>query len=416
MILLDDLGYADLGCFGSKVHHTPHIDRLAATGLRFTDFHTNGAVCSPTRAAFLTGRYPQRSGIESAIGFVRNEGVPLEATMISEGLRPVGYHTGVFGKWHVGHVEVFGPNDQGFDESYCGNNNPDYHSHVSRDGNMDWWRDQRIADEPGYLTDLVTQHAVQFILQQKSRPFFLYVPEFAGHFPYQGPGDPPHRTTGREWNGDDKLGPLPKAQHQRAFREMVEAADASVGRIVSTLESAGLRERTLVFVCSDNGGYLTVSDNGPYRGQKADLTEGGHRVAAIANWPGRIKPKSVSATTAMTFDLMPTFLAVAGVPVPGDVALDGVDLGGVLFRGESLSPRALIWRDSDEKAVRFGPWKLIVKGETTSLFNLDHDVHEDHDLAGAEPARVRDLQARLTAWEADVGPRAVKSVPTAKWE
>ncbi|MSU65936.1 MAG: sulfatase [Opitutus sp.] len=414
MILIDDLGYADLGCFGSKEHRTPQIDRLAAEGLRFTDFHSNGAVCSPTRAGLLTGRYPQRFGLEDAIGFVRNEGVPLAATMVSEVLHSGGYRTAVFGKWHVGHVEHYGPNDQGFDESRCSNNNPDYHSHVSRDGNVDWYHNQKLADEPGYLVDVVTHYSTRFILENKARPFFLYVPHLAGHFPYQGPADPPHRTTGRNWDGEDKNGPLPKSQQKRAFRQMVEAVDESVGKIVATLESAGLRDRTMIFVCSDNGGYLSVSDNGPYRGQKTDLTEGGHRVAGIANWPGRIKPGSTTAVTAMTFDLMPTFVAIAGVAPPPGLALDGVDLGGVLFRGETLAPRALFWRDIDQKAVRFGPWKLLVEASGKTLFNLDRDPGEARDLAADEPGRMRELTARLAAWESEVGLRAVKKQPPGK--
>jgi arylsulfatase A-like enzyme len=413
MILIDDVGYADIGCFGSKTPLTPNIDRLAAGGMRFTDFHSNGAVCSPTRAALLTGQYPQRSGIEAAIGFVTDEGVSLSAVMIPEVLRAASYRTGVFGKWHVGHVAHFGPNDQGFDVSHCSNNNPDYHSHVSRDGNVDWYRDQKLADEPGYLVDLVTHHSVRFILENKDRPYFLYMAHLGGHFPYQGPADPPHRTTGRTWDGDDRYGPLPKSQHRRAFREIVEAVDASVGKIVATLQSAGLRERTFIFLCSDNGGYLTVSDNGPFRGQKGDLFEGGHRVAAIANWPGRIKGGSVSTATVMTADLMPTFMAVAGVPKPADLALDGTDLGAVLFRGETLAPRYLFWRDSDEKAVRFGKWKLLVGGGGSQLFDLERDPGESHDLASTEPTRVRELTAKRAAWEADVGPRAVKKLPSA---
>lgn len=405
MILVDDLGFADLGCFGSTMHRTPHIDRLARAGMRFTDFHSNGAVCSPTRVALLTGRYPQRFGIESAIGFVRDEGVPLSATMIPEVIRPAGYRSAVFGKWHVGHVVNFGPNDQGFDASHCANNNPDYHSHVSRDGNVDWWRNQRIADEPGYLTDLVTHHAVRFILEHQRTPFFLYVPHFAGHFPYQGPGDPPHRTTGRNWDDADKYGPLPKGQHRRAFREMVEAVDASVGRIVATLDSAGLRQRTLIFVCSDNGGYLTVSDNGPFRGQKADLLEGGHRVLAIANWPGRIPAGTVSTVTAMTCDLLPTFAAIANVPTARSSLIDGVDLSGVLLRGEKIAPRTLFWRDSDEKAARRAQWKLTVKGEVPMLFDLARDPGEAQDCSAVEPGQLREMLAELAAWEQQVGSR-----------
>lgn len=404
MILVDDLGYADLSCYGSEVHRTPNIDRLAAEGVRFTDFHSNAAVCSPTRTAFLTGHYPQRYGIEAAIGFVRDEGVPLSATMVSEVLRAAGYRTGVFGKWHVGHVERYGPNDQGFDESRCANNNPDYHSHVSRDGKLDWYRDQKLEDEPGYLVDVVTKHATRFIGENKARPFFLYVPHLSGHFPFQGPSDPPERKLGKTYNGDSKNGALPKSQYKRAYREMVEAVDASVGKIVAALTEAGVRERTLIILSSDNGGNGDVSVNAPYRGAKGGLFEGGHRVPTIANWPGRIRPGTTSSMV-QTVDFMPTFIAVTGAKTPAGLKLDGVDLSGLLFRGETLAPRTFYWREAQEKAVRDGAWKLIEGGEAPGLYNLDRDPGETSDLSKAEPARVRELTAKLAAWEADVGPR-----------
>ena len=402
LILIDDLGYGDLGCYGNTRHQTPHLDRLAAGGIRFTDFHSNGAVCSPTRAALLTGQYPQRSGIEAALGFTLAEGMPLAQTTIAELLAPAGYRRGVFGKWHVGHVTRFGPNDQGFEESHCSNNNPDYHSHVSRDGNVDWWKNQRLANEPGYLVDLVTRYAVDFIRAHREETFFLYVPQLAVHFPYQGPRDPPHRTTGRKWDGDDRYGPLPRAQFPRAYREMVEAVDASVGQIVASLEDLKLRERTLVFICSDNGAYSWVGSNGPLRGQKGDLHEGGHRVPAFANWPGRIAPGQESSVTAMTMDLLPTVLALSGARKPAGLRLDGVDLSGVLLRGERLAERAIFWRDADQKAARRGPWKLVVHGAAAELFDLRDDIGERQDLAAARPDLVRQLRSELANWERDV--------------
>jgi arylsulfatase A len=406
VILIDDLGYGDLGCYGNTRHRTPHLDRLAAGGVRFTDFHSNGAVCSPTRTALLTGQYPQRSGIESAIGFTLTEGVPLEKTMIAELLAPAGYRCGVFGKWHVGHVTRFGPNSQGFHESHCSNNNPDYHSHVSRDGNVDWWKDQRLADEPGYLTDLVTRYSVRFIQENRARPFLLYVPHLGVHFPYQGPDDPPHRTTGRKWDGDARYGPLPKSQYPRAYREMLEAVDASVGKIVAALDE--LRQNTLIFVCSDNGAYSWVGSNGPLRGQKGDLHEGGHRVPAIANWPGKIAPGRTTAATAMTMDLLPTLLAITGAVRPGSLQTDGVDLSGVLLRGESIGERSLFWRDADQKAVRRGPWKLVLGTKGEELFNLADDIGEQHNLATTRPEHVREMRGQLAAWERDVAPGAAE--------
>lgn len=410
-ILIDDLGYGDLACYGSARHATPHLDRLAAEGLRFTDFHSNGAVCSPTRAALLTGRYPQRSGIEAAIGFNREQGVPLAQTMIPELLAPAGYHCGVFGKWHVGHVSRFGPNDQGFHESQVSNNNPDYHSHVSRDGNVDWWRNQRLADEPGYLVERVTRHATRFIADNRSRPFFLYVPQLAVHFPFQGPRDPPHRTIGKTWDGEAKYGPLPRSEFPRAYREMIEAVDASVGAIVAAVDAAGLRERTLILVCSDNGAYAWVGSNGALRGQKGDLHEGGHRVPALARWPGRIAPGRVTAETALTMDVLPTLLAITGAPRSPGLRLDGVDLSPVLFQGARLPPRTLFWRDADEKAVRRGPWKLVTRQARAELFNLTDDIGERDNRAAAQPALVRELQGELAAWERDVAAAPPPRVP-----
>jgi arylsulfatase A len=412
LIVVDDLGYGDLGCYGSNVHKTPHLDRLAAEGMRFTDFHANGAVCSPTRAALMTGQYQQRSGIESAIGFTLDEGLPLDETTIAELLAPAGYRCGVFGKWHLGHVTRFGPNDQGFHESVCSNNTPDYHSHISREGQLDWYQDQRLHRESGYLTDLVTQHAVRFIRDNRERPFFAFVSHIAVHFPFQGPRDPAHRTAGRKWH-DEKYGPLPRGQYRRAYKDMLEAVDASVGEVVRTLGELGLRERTLIFVTSDNGAYAWVGSNGTFRGEKGNLYEGGHRVPAIASWPGRIPRGVVTDATTMTMDLAPTFLAAAGLAKP-DAQFDGVDLGGVLFRGEPLPGRTLFWRTETEKAVRRGPWKLVLARERTELFDLAADPGEMRDLAAAQPAVARELREQLAHWERDVGVSRARRSPTAK--
>jgi arylsulfatase A-like enzyme len=223
----------------------------------------------------------------------------------------------------------------------------------------------------------------------------------AVHFPFQGPRDPAQRTKGRKWDAD-KYGPLPKSEYPRAYREMLEAVDASVGQVVATLEQQGLRDRTLIFVTSDNGAYSWVGSNGPLRGQKGDLFEGGHRVPAIANWPGRIAAGRVTAATALTMDLAPTFLALAGASAPAEARFDGMDLSGLLLRDRTLPERTLFWRTPDAKAVRRGPWKLVIAGGKTGLFDLGSDLGEQRDLAAVEPQRVRDLQAELAAWEADV--------------
>lgn len=407
LIVIDDLGYGDLGCYGNQLHQTPNIDRLAAEGMLMTDFHTNGAVCSPTRAALLTGQYQQRSGIESAIGFVKDVGVSLEKTMISDLLSNAGYQCGVFGKWHVGHVEKYGPNDQGFDISYVSNNSPDYQTHVSRVGEIDWYKDQKLLEEPGYLTDLVTGYTNEFIEQNKEKPFFAFVSHIACHFPFQGPDDPPHRTVGKIWH-DQKYGPLPKAEYKRAYKDMLEAVDKSVGETVSTLERLGLLENTLIFITSDNGAYSWVGSNGPYRGQKGDLFEGGHRVPGIVYWQGKVKKGSTSDAMTMTMDLLPTFLNVAGIKKPDDLLLDGLDLTSVWTRNEDLPERTLFWRfrniytKKGAGAVRHNNWKYVVEEGETYLFDLENDPGETNNLAEGQPERVAQFQRDFTQWEQNV--------------
>lgn len=418
LVVIDDLGFGDLGCYGSELHETPNMDALAKGGMRFTDFHTNGPVCSPTRAALMTGQYQQRSGIESAIGFVTDEGVSQEKVMISEILAEKGYACGVVGKWHLGWVGAYGPNNQGFDISYCSNNSPDYHSHVSRNGKVDWYKDHQLHKESGYLTDLVTKHSRTFIEENRERPFFLFVSHPAIHFPFQGPTDPPFRTEGTLWHGneriiglvqpDSKYGPLPPERYKRAYKDMLESVDSSVGAIVETIDELGLRERTLIVVTSDNGAYSWVGSNGIYRGQKGDLFEGGHRVPGIFNWPGKIPVGSVSEETAITMDLAPTFVSLAGTPDTEKGAFDGTDISPVLFDRASLPPRTLFWRfnnsytESHARAVRKGDWKFVLEEGQRYLFDLSKDPAERNNLASDYPERVEAMDAAFLEWEAEV--------------
>ncbi len=404
LIVIDDIGYGDLGCYGNQKIPTPAIDRLASSGMMLTDFHANGCVCSPTRAALLTGQYQQRSGIESAIGFNMDEGMPRSRTTIAELLATAGYRSGVFGKWHVGHVSRFGPNDQGFDKSWVSNNTPDYHTHVSRVGEIDWYEDQRISEETGYLTDLVTKHSTEFIERYHDQPFFAFVSHIACHFPFQGPDDAPHRTTGKVWH-DSKHGPLPPTEYKRAYRDMLVAVDKSVGETVAVLDRLGLRENTLIFITSDNGAYSWVGSNSPYRGQKGELFEGGHRVPAIANWPGQIESGCTSDATATTMDLLPTFMQLAHLEQPADLQFDGIDLSPVFLRNEKLPTRTLYWRfnnaytNTESYAVREGPWKLIGTNDSQYLFHLGNDPGETENLASAKPSLVERFAHDFALWE-----------------
>ena len=419
IILADDMGYADLSCFGNDRFQTPHLDALAREGLRFTDFHSNGAVCSPTRAALLTGRYQQRSGVTQVIfadparGKRADHGLrPTEVTF-AKLLQQAGHRTGLMGKWHLGYDRKFNPRHHGFDEfrGYV-SGNVDFHAHIDQAGFADWWRDLELAGETGYSTHLITRHAVRFIEENRARPFCLYVAHEAPHSPYQGPGDPPIR-------GPHARPALQGAGIQRAYREMVQEMDKGVGEIVATLRRLQLDRNTFVFFCSDNGG-TREGNNGPLKGNKGGLHEGGHRVPGIAWWPGRIKPGTTSET-ALTMDLMPTILELAQLSVPRGHALDGVSLAPLLLEGKALPPRTLFWSYTGRHAVREGPWKLIVSqlegdapkkkakaaGEgPIELYHLGHDIGERNDLAAREGERVRRLEAALSAWRREVGDAA----------
>jgi arylsulfatase A len=403
LIVIDDLGYGDIGIYGNKNHLTPNIDKLAKEGLLLTDFHSNGSVCSPTRAALMTGQYQQRAGVEHAIGFNQEEGMPLEKITIAEMLRNKGYKSGVFGKWHLGHVNRFGPNDQGFDQSVVSNNTPDYHTHISREGEYDWYFNHEIAKEEGYLTDLVTKHSVRFIRENRDHPFFLFVSHPAVHFPFQGPDDPPHRTEGKTWH-DSKYGPLPESQYRRAYRDMLEAVDLSVGKVVEALNETDQRGNTLIFITSDNGAYSWVGSNFPYRGQKGDLFEGGHRVPAIANWPGHIAAGSISDATTMTMDIAPTLLSLAGMPNPENVIFDGVDMSPVFLGNGDIPQRLLFWRfnnpydETKSFAVRHSGWKYVETEDQKYLFYLNGDPTESNNIIDFYQNKASRLHAAYQKW------------------
>ncbi len=399
LIMADDLGYGDIGCYGGWIE-TPHIDALARDGMRFTDYHSNGAVCSPTRAALLTGRYQQRCGVDEVVfanGPARETGMPLKETTFAEVLKQARYVTGIFGKWHLGYRVEFNPSRQGFDE-FIGyvSGNVDYHSHIDGAGIDDWWKRDVKVPEEGYVTDLITEHALDFLRRHKDQPFCLYLPHEAPHYPYQGRHDPPERLPGGR-QGTKTQGPDIK----RAYREMVEVMDQSVGRVVETVRELGLERDTFIFFCSDNGATRNGS-NGSLHGFKGSLWEGGHRVPAIACWPGRIEPGTICHQTVLGMDVFPTLASVAGADLPKGLKLDGCDLLNLLTRRRALPERPLFWAYRKQAAVRRGPWKLLVQGDKERLFNLDDDLGEQNDLAGRYPERVVALRAELTTWQRDV--------------
>ena len=411
-IMADDLGYGDLACYGHPRNKTPNIDKLAKEGLRFTDYHANGPMCSPTRASLLTGKYQNRFGkpFESALSAKSPHiGLPTNAVTIPQVLKKAGYTTGMYGKWHLGYQSPHMPTDFGFDD-FRGllTGDGDHISHISRSGTEDWYHNKKIEMEEGYSSELITKHSIEFMRKNKNTPFFLYAAHLVIHFPWQGPNEKAHRVKGTDYWNLQKLGPRPEGEARPVVQEMVEAVDKSVGDIMTALKELELEGNTLVFFTSDNGGYLDynglfkgeISSNGPCRGQKGDVWEGGHREPAIAWRPGFIKPGTVTNETVMTMDMLPTFAELAGVEPPDDV--DGASIAPLLFDGDPLPKRDLFWRRGDNWAVRRGPWKLVGMENQIQLFNLDNDIGECKDISTQQPKLVKDLLSSFKAWERDV--------------
>lgn len=432
LIMADDLGYGDLGCYGNNDISTPHLDEMARNGIRFTDFHSNGPVCSPTRAAILTGRYQQRSGFD---GFPReypskpyrpNDGLALSEVTFAEVLKEAGYRTAIFGKWHLGMPVEFNPVHQGFDlfKGFV-SGNVDYFSHVSQGGLDDWWTNDRLTPEEGYTTDLLTRYSLEFIEENRDQPFCIYLSQACPHYPWQAPGDEhlyqrQAKAVPKEGNVDKPLGVRLGADGRDAFKDMVARMDEGVGQILDKLKELGLEDNTFVFFCSDNGAWPCrgIGSNDPFEGIKSDLFEGGHRVPGIAYWPGKILP-GVSDQTVMCMDLFPTMLSLAGVSVPKGLELDGVDLTPVLFENKDLPDRTLFWgfgaNKGAQRAARKGDWKLVqgirkgtdpkqpaVRGDFTGLYNLKDDPRENTDLSASHPEVLQQLLQELDEWDKDV--------------
>lgn len=385
VMLADDLGYGDCACYGNEHIKTPHLDRMAVEGLRFTDFYVTSPLCTPTRAGLLTGRQPERVGLNYLVSAGRtfNDGLNLKETTLADVLKGAGYATGIIGKWHLGYLEKFWPNKRGFDDFWgtlAGNS--DFFTHRYKTGEKYMYRNDRAINPIGYMTDLITEEALRFIERHRAEPFFLYVPYTAVHSPYQAT--------------DEYLSRYPNFEgRQQAFYAMTSAMDDSVGAILGKLEELGLDEDTLTFFFSDNGGVLGVSDNGPLRGGKGSIWEGGLREPGIARWPGRIPSGRTTAELASSLDLFPTVCAMAGVRPP-DVVLDGANILPLL-EGKSGSPHeALHWCWRDEYVMRQGKWKLTqYKDGHFALYDLEADIGETTDLAQTNRDTVEKLRPAL---------------------
>ena len=411
LILMDDLGYGDIGSYGVKDARTPNLDRLAREGVRFTDAYANGPNCSPTRAGLISGQYQQRYGIEWPLGAVADDtarGLPATGATLPALLKKNGYATGLIGKWHLGFKQEFGPNAHGFDEFFGFLSGAvGYFSHQRGSGTPDLYENTKPVEVPGYLTDEITRRAVRFVESHSTHPFFLEVAYNAVHWPFEVPDLPAalhHEVPQPTAPGDRRLyqGPtVGRPATRRDYVRMLERADEGVGQILAMLQRRGLTNNTMVIFTNDNGGEW-LSRNAPLRNRKSTLWEGGLRVPLLIRWPGHLPANKTTAQAAITMDLTASILAATNTPIPATLKLDGIDLLPGLRRGSPIVDRQLFWRikrPRDQRAVRSGRWKLVQDLNDFHLFDLSTDPGERNDLTAAHPEVVRNLNAALDQWE-----------------
>lgn len=402
-IMADDLGYGDLGCYGQRVIETPHIDRLAQEGLRFTQCYAGSTVCAPSRSVLMTGKHTGHTTVRGNFGLGGVQGlgggqgrVPLkhEDVTVAELLKQAGYSTGMTGKWGLGEPNTPGqPNRQGFDAWFGYLNQRRAHTYYP----TFIWRNQARVPLPGnadeqktqYTHDMFTDFALDFVRENQRRPFFLYLPYCIPHAKYEIPSTVPYSD--RPWTSDEKV-----------HAAMVTRMDRDIGRLMSLLKELGIDQHTVVFFCSDNGAAKRwegrFDSSGPLRGRKRDLYEGGIRTPMIVRWPGRIKAATVSDSAWYFADVLPTLAALAGVRPPADI--DGISvLPTLLGQAQDLSQRFLYWEFFErgfQQAVRWGKWKAIRSkpGQPLELYDLSNDIAETQDLAADHP----DIVARIEAY------------------
>ena len=418
LIFTDDQGYNDLSCFGSETIKTPNIDAIAKKGMRLTDFHVPSPVCSPSRAALLTGCYPKRVGMHRGVLFPKsNYGLNPEELTIADHLKANGYATACIGKWHLGHLPQFLPRTQGFD-SYFGipysndMNHPANQKKPKLPSDKLWldqetavtlWNTPLIQNEEiieipvdqRTITRRYTDEAIKFITSNKDRPFFLYLPHSMPHIPLYVPDD------------------AYDADPANAYKCVIEHIDAETGRITKTLKDLGLEEDTIVIYTTDNGPWLKFKNHGgsakPLRDGKSTTFEGGQRVPCIISWPGHIPAGSTSDELASTMDLLPTIAKLTGKPLTPPKKIDGVDISEILT-DEAESPRTefLHYNTGGQlEGIRQGDWKLLIKGAKSAqpqilLYNLSDDIGEKLNLAPKYPEKVAMLQKRMTELDAEV--------------
>ncbi|MFK8252109.1 arylsulfatase B [Ancylobacter terrae] len=407
-IMADDLGFADVGFQGSGIR-TPNIDALAAGGAKLSRFYTQ-PLCTPTRAALLTGRYPMRYGLQvGAIPSGAAYGLATDEFLLPQALKDVGYRTALVGKWHLGHADrKYWPRQRGFDYFYGPLVGEIDHFKHEAHGVTDWYRDNALLKEEGYDTDLFGADAVRLIgSHDPATPLFLYLAFTAPHTPYQAPQSYLDQYAGIA------------DPDRRAYAAMITAMDDQIGKVVAALEAHGLRDKTLIVFHSDNGGTRNKMftgegavagdlppSNAPLREGKGSIYEGGTRVVALANWPGRIAPGTAEGVIHIV-DMLPTLAGLAGAKLAGSKPLDGADIWATLAAGEGGRHEVVYNIEPTQGAIREGKWKLVwhaVLPPKVELFDLDADPGETTDLAAQHPETVAELQQKVVALARTMAP------------
>ncbi len=394
------MGYADLSCYGRKDYSTPNIDKLASQGMKFMNAYAAAPLCTPTRAAFMTGRYPARTPVglmEPLVPSKRDSALGLTADYpsIATLLQKAGYETALIGKWHLGFTPASSPNQNGFDYFFgIHSGAADYISHKGDGRTHDLYENEMAVHPKGYMTDLIAEKSIAFLKKSHKKPFFLSIQFNAPHWPWQGPNDQPLPDSVNFRSGGSPA----------VYVLMMKSLDDAVGSIMKTLDEGQLKN-TIVIFTNDNGGEK-FSDNGGLASSKSYLWEGGIKVPAFVRWAGKIKPGTVSDQVVVTMDWSATILSVAGASADGKFPLDGIDLLPVLKTETHQNiERTLYWRSFQrhkEKAARTGDWKYLVDEKNEYLFNIAADPGEKTNLKDAHPGTFDKLKKQLADWEKSV--------------
>ncbi len=411
LLLIDNVGYADLGCYGNPVIRTPNMDRLAAQGVRCTDFYIVTSSCTPSRGSLLTGRYPLRNGLPEQLSRDQNWhgiGLPQSEIIIPKYLKQAGYVSGCFGKWNLGFANGSRPTERGFDEFFgCRSGNIDYYTHVYN-GQEDMYHGTKAIEVEGYSTDLFADEACQFIKKNAKQPFFAYVPFNAAHIP-----NPKNKAPGvdTDWQAPAKYfemyGYKPNSKdYTEGYHAVMSAMDAAIGRILKQIDDLKLAENTIVMLVSDNGAAVNpnwvheTGTNGPFRGGRVQVYEGGIRTACIVRWPGKIQPGTVCHEMVANIDLLPTIMKAADVKIPAEPIIDGRDITNTLSNQSPSPHKTLFFEFRKFGGARQGRWKIVRSNpkQPFELYDLMTDPGETQNLARQQPSIYQELTTQYHQW------------------